>query len=437
MTDELKKLFAEKTMTAAEAAALVKDGDTVYIGTCTSVAYEIARKLGERVEAGELGKIRVGCSNIFKDLALMESPEHVRVASSFMGPGERKALKCGALEYTSIHLSQVDLFYHDTWPTDIAFIDVSLPDEDGYMSLGATGVAMHPFVLDSAKTIILQINKYAPYVYGTQNLVHISQADGVVYFDEEPPAVDNTDETPEVKKISELIIDRIPDGACVQLGIGNIGNSVGYGLHVRNDLGLHTEMMTDSMAYLMKNGNVTNRCKSYMPGKTVASFTLGSRELYHFIDHNPDMFYQPFPIVNDPRLISLNDNAVSINSAIEIDLYGQVVADNIAGRQFSGVGGQLDFVKGVQMAKGGQSFIAVTSTNTNRAGIRRSRIVSRLAEGSVVTTPRAEVQHVVTEYGLVNLKKLTQRGRAEALISLAHPDYRDQLREDAKKLRLL
>ena len=196
-------------------------------------------------------------------------------------------------------------------------------------------------------------------------------------------------------------------------------------------------MMTDSIMHLMKNGNITNERKSYMKGKTVASFTLGSRELYEFIDHNDKMWYEPFPVVNSPLNIAKNDNAVSVNGAIQIDLYGQVVADNIAGRQFSAVGGQLDFVIGAQLSRGGKSFIASTSTNTSKNGIRTSRIVSVLAPGTAVTTPRAEVQYVVTEYGCVNLKPLTMRDRAKALISLAHPDYRDELKEDAKKTGLI
>lgn len=437
MREDLRRLFEQKTITASEAAERVSDGQIVYIGTCSSVAYGIARAIADRIKAGGLTNIGVGCSNIFKDIELMRDPEHCHVASSFMGPGERDAQKHGNYDFTSIHLSQIDIFYHKTFPTDIAFLEVSLPDNDGNMSFGATGVGMDKYVLDTAKTVILQINRCAPYVYGTDNLINIKDVEAVVYHDEELAAIDNTEDTPQVQAIADYILEEIPDGACVQLGIGNVGNTVGYGLERRNDLGAHTEMMTDSIMHLMKNGNITNERKSYMKGKTVASFTLGSRELYEFIDHNDKMWYEPFPVVNSPLNIAKNDNAVSVNGAIQIDLYGQVVADNIAGRQFSAVGGQLDFVIGAQLSRGGKSFIASTSTNTNKKGIRTSRIVSVLAPGTAVTTPRAEVQYVVTEYGCVNLKPLTMRDRAKALISLAHPDYRDELTEDAKKTGLI
>jgi len=234
-----------------------------------------------------------------------------------------------------------------------------------------------------------------------------------------------------INTISDYLLDQIPDGACIQLGLGGVANAVGYGLKNKNDLGAHTELMGDSLMELMKLGVLNNSRKSFMKGKTVASFTFGSKALYEFVDHNEDMYYLPFPVTNDPVNIAKNDNMISINTALAIDIFGQVNADNIAGRQHSATGGQLDFVRGAQMSRGGKSFIAVTSTYQNGAA---SRIVSQLPLGTCVTTPRSDVQYVATEYGCVNLKHLSMRERVRAMISLAHPDFRPQLIEDAKKI---
>lgn len=279
--------------------------------------------------------------------------------------------------------------------------------------------------------------KTVPYVYGEENLIHVSEADAIVEADQE--LVENpelpVDET--IQTISGFIVDQIPDGACIQLGLGGVANAVGYGLRTKNDLGSHTELMSDSIMELMKLGVVNNSRKQFMPGKTVASFTFGSRELYRFVDRNPDMYYMPFPIVNDPVNIAKNDNMISINTALSIDLFGQVDADNLAGKQYSATGGQLDFVRGAQMSRGGKSFIAVTSSFTDRSGQRRSRIVLQFPAGTAVTTPRSDVQYIVTEYGCVNLKPLTMRERVRAMISLAHPQFRAELTEQARAHKML
>ena len=215
-----------------------------------------------------------------------------------------------------------------------------------------------------------------------------------------------------------------------------MANAVGAGLRSKNDLGAHSELMTDSMMELMKLGVLNNSRKNYMKGLTVAGFAFGSDELYRFLDHNSGVFFMPFPEVNNPINIAKNSNMISINTALTIDLMGQVVADNLSGRQFSGTGGQLDFVRGAQLSRGGKSFIAVTSTVNSRSG-PLSRIVPQLPVGAAVTTPRSEVQYVVTEFGCVNLKTLNMKDRVRAMIGLAHPDFRPQLTEDAKRCGLL
>jgi len=216
-----------------------------------------------------------------------------------------------------------------------------------------------------------------------------------------------------------------------------VANAVGFGLKEKNDLGAHTELIGDAIMELMKLGVLNNSRKTYFPGKTVASFSFGSRALYDFIHRNPDVYYQPFPVVNDPVNIAKNDNMISINTAMAADIFGQINADNIAGRQHSATGGQVDFVRGAQMSRGGKSFIAMTSTLKDKKGNLQSRIVTRLPLGSCVTTPRSDVQYVATEYGCVNLKPLSMKDRIRAMISLAHPSFRQQLTDDAREAGLL
>lgn len=428
MREGLGPEFQQKTKTPLEGVKIVRDGDVVYLGACTSGAYELGRALGMR--EGELQGVTLACSLMLQPMSIMRSGAF-KINTFFMGPQERAGLLRGATDYTSLHLSEMERWCYETAKPDVAFLEVSLPDEKGYMSFGATGVALHHYIKESAERIVLQINQHVPYVYGEKNLIHISEADAVVWKDE--PLVENPELEIDdrISAISNFLVEQIPDGACIQLGLGGVSNAVGYGLQGKNDLGAHSELMTDSIMKLMKSGVINNRRKNYMVGKTVASFTFGSRELYEFIHKNEDMYYMPFPMVNDPRNIAKNDNMISINTALSIDLLGQVCADNISGRQYSATGGQVDFIRGAQMSRGGKSFIAMESTVKGKEAGVHSRIVSRLPLGSVVTTPRSDVEHVVTEYGCVNLKPLTMRDRVRAMISLAHPDFRERLKEEA------
>lgn len=432
------KDFDDRCMSAEDAVKLVNSGDTVYIGTCSSMAYALCDALHQRRH--ELENITVACSQIIRSMPLLDAPDTcvTKINTYFMGVQERNARskQRQTVLYSSVHLSQVDIWCRATAP-DVSFFEVSCPDENGYMSFGATGVALHAYLKESSRKIILQINRNVPFAYGEQNTIHFSEADAIVFADGELYGVEELGFGSDIAAISDFILEQIPDGACIQLGIGGVANAVGHGLKAKNDLGIHTEMMSTSMMELMKAGVVTNKYKNYYPGKSVSAFTFGTPELYRFIDHNPDMYYLPFPIVNDPVNIAKNDNMISINTAISLDLFGQVNADNIAGRQHSGTGGQVDFVRGAQMSKGGKSFIAIPSTVENSKLGRQSRIVFRFPEGTAVTTPRSDVQFVVTEYGCVNLKPLTMPDRIRAMISLAHPNFRDELTQDAKAAGLL
>jgi len=416
-------------MTAEEAVKLVKSGDRIYIGTASSVAYGLLDALWARRE--ELDDVTL-MGGLLVDPCDAICEKDFKLSTYFMGPIERKRLSDDRFDYTSFHLSQTDIWVKETARPDVAFFDVSLPDENGYMSYGAGGVALGSFVREAAATIILEINKNEPYVYGEKTMIHESEADAIISHDSRLPEAPEAPHDDTIESIAGYIHDQIPDGACVQFGIGSIANAVGYKLKDKNDLGAHTEIFTDSMMDLMKNGNLNNKHKNYLIGKAATGVAFGSKELYDFLDHNEDVYFLHFKSLNNPVHISMNANMISINSAVSIDLTGQVSSETVAGRQYSGTGGQLDYVKGAQMSKGGKSFIAVQS----KAG-ENSRIVSAFPPGTVVTTTRSEVQYVVTEYGCVNLKPLTIRDRVRAMISLAHPDFRAQLKEEAKALGIL
>lgn len=431
-----KEEYRQKLCSPAQAVQCVRDGDRVYIGTCSTIAGVLADALYKRRD--ELEDVTMVSGQNVLDLPIYrcsaDGPFHF--LSYFTGPAEREAQKRGNLRYTSLYLSNIDRWCEDFLSGCVAFLEVSLPDENGYMSYGAYGVSFHEYVRRQARKVVLQVNRRQPYVIGQQNLIHISQADAIVETDVEEGQVPDLPATAEMKEIARQIMEQVPDGAVIQLGLGGLSSAIGYGLKEKNDLGIHSEMLTNSMMELIRNGNVTNRYKQVLPGKSAAAFAFGSEELYRFCDHNEDLYFAPFPFINNPYVIAKNDRCISINTAMAVDLYGQVAADNIGGRQQSSVGGQVDYVRGAQMSKGGKSFIALTSMHTSRQG-SNSRIVAALPPATAVTTTRQDVEYVVTEYGCVNLKKLSMPDRARAMIELAHPSCREQLRDQARDLGLL
>lgn len=435
MKETWREIYAEKLTTAAQAVQCVRSGQNVFIGTCSSAAGDLCDALADRTDVEDL---TIGCSLVLKPLRLLQGKlPGFRLNTFFVGPQERAAIDRGQGDFTTVHLREIPIWCRETSAPDVAFLEVSPPDENGFMSFSSSGVILHRFIADQAKTVILEVNRRAPYVYGEKNLIHVTEADAIVESDRPlgESALRPADDT--VRAISRVILQEIPDGACIQLGIGNVATALGYDLAVRNDLGVHSELMSDPIMYLMQQGVVTNRRKTLLPGKTAVGFTSGSEELYRFLDHNEDMYYMPFPLINDIELIGRNDDMISINTGMSADLYGAISADNITGRQFSGVGGQLDYVRGAQRSRRGKSIIAMTSTFVDRKGVRHSRIVPWFPPFTAVTTPRSDVQYLATEYGCINLKPLLMGDRIRAVISLAHPDYRQELTDAAREAHLL
>ena len=437
----IEEVYRDKIMSGAEAAKLVKSGDRVYVGTASSFAYDMLDALWDRRD--ELEDVAILCSMSVRP-SRMFSADHdghnpFHVETFFLGAQERIAhRKHGMpLEFTSFHLSQIDLWCRYVGKPDVCFFQVSRPDENGMVCCGPSGGGMYTFLAENARDIVFECNAQVPYIMnGEKHLLPVSMADAVVYADYpvSPLAKDEVDEISQ--KISDIVMEEVPDGATIQLGLGKISTAIGYGLLDKNDLGIFSELFSEPMMDLMRNGNVTNKNKGFMDGLSVFAFSMGSNEMYDFMDHNPALYSGTFPFVNDPRNIAKNKRMMSINTAMSVDVFGQVAAESIGWSQQSAVGGQIDFVKGAQWSEGGKSIIALASS-FEKNGQRQSKICLNFPAGTAVTTPRSEVQYVATEYGCVTLKKLNMSDRVRAMISLAHPDFRDQMRDEAREHGLI
>ena len=437
----MERFLEDKITTAAEAVKCVRSGDRVYVGTASSFAYELMDALWERRD--ELEDVTILCSMSLKPSKMFSTDHDERnpftIETFFLGARERVAHRKHGMpmNFTSFHLSQVDIWCREVGRPDVCFLEVTRPDEDGYVSFGPSGGCMYVYLMEKARTVVLECNAQTPYILGDPtSRMHISRADALILTDSAVSPLPNEEVDEVSQKISDLVLAEVPDGATIQLGLGKVSTAIGYGLMQKNDLGIFSELFSEPMMHLMQNGNVTNTEKGFMDGKSVFAFSLGTAEMYRFMDRNPLIYNCTFPFVNDPVNIAKNKRMISINTAMSVDLFGQVAADSMGWTQQSAVGGQLDFVKGAQMSEGGKSIIALASA-FEKNGKLESKITLRFPVGTAVTTPRSEVQYVATEYGCINLKHLNMADRVRAMISLAHPAFRDQLTEEAKAHHLI
>lgn len=423
-----KDLYKSKLITAAQAAALIKNGDKVVttFGCCEPLGIE------KEIEKNYLNYKNVEIINM---LILGDTPwvrdemkGHIKYNCFFASASNRKALTNGTAEFTTCHFYEIPMVLRDIIKPRVGIYSVCPPDEDGYVSMG-TNVDYIETTMSHCEVKIAQVNKYVPRTYGKARK-HISEFDYFVEIDQPLPEVLSVPLTDVEKAIGKNCASLINDGDCLQLGIGGIPNAICEELKNKKDLGLHSEMVGDGVVDLIKSGVINNSKKQTHVGKTVLGFAFGTTKLFDFIDNNPDVEMYPIDYVNYPPNIALNDNMVSINSCIQVDLMGQVVADTIGLTQFSGVGGQVDFVRGATMSKGGRSIIAMPSTAKHNT---ISKIVPTITENSAITTTRNDVNCVVTEYGVAYLKGRTLKERARALIKIAHPDFRDWLCEEFEK----
>ncbi|MCH5226515.1 MAG: acetyl-CoA hydrolase/transferase family protein [Muribaculaceae bacterium] len=414
--------------TADEAVGLIESGDHVYIQGSTSIPEVLVEALAKRgdelrdvtIYSGfAVGKKEAPfCKPEFKDSFLVDS--------FFVNNSVRRWIAEGYGSTTPCFLGEVPGLMRDgTWRVDVALINCSLPDKDGYVSFGVSADVATAAV-ECADIVIAQINPHIPFSYG-DSVIHMSQLAAWVEVDdplvEVPTPVPNDQEI----KIGGYIASEIPDGATLQIGVGGIPNAVLSALKDHKNLGLHTEAMTDGVLPLIENGVIDNTQKKVMPGKSVASLALGSRKLYDLMNYNPDMIFKDVAWTNNPYVIAQNPSVMAINSCLEIDLTGQICADSIGTRIYSGIGGQHDFVYGASLSEGGKSFLAMLSTTSKG----ESKIKPVLTSGAGVVTTRFQANYIVTEHGIVNLRGRNLAERAKLMISLAAPQFREELEKAA------
>jgi 4-hydroxybutyrate CoA-transferase len=431
--------YNKKLTTAEDAVQAIKSGDNVYIHPGCAVPEILVKAMIQRGHDLHDVKVHhiltVGESGYVTE----EMQGHFRHNALFIGHNVRDAVNQGLADFTPIYLHEIaSLFYKKIIPVDVALIHVSQPDEHGFCSFGV-GVEMTKPATEMAKIIIAQVNPQMPRVLG-DCFIHINKIHRIVEVDvpikELPQVGDVTDEAEAemYRSIGAHIADLIEDESTMQMGIGSIPDATLNFLDNKRDLGIHTEMFSDGVIKLVEKGVINNEKKTLHPGKMVASFVLGQKPIFDFIDNNPIVEFHPSHYVNDPYVVAQNRKMVAINSALQVDLTGQVCADSIGPRLYSGFGGQVDFIRGASRSDGGKPIIALPSTARNG---QLSRIVPHLLPGAGVTTNRADVHYVVTEFGVASLFGKTVRQRVNELIHIAHPNFRDELRAYARKVNYI
>ena len=428
-----KDTYRQKLRTAEQAVRLIRSGDHIFCSGNAAVPGTLVRALAARSE--ELTNVELSQLYLLGEDALTkpEMAGHFRYNSLFVGPKDRDAVNCGRADYTPIFLHQIPrLFREKIISLDVAMVTVSAPDNHGYFSFGVETIAT-PAAVASARRVIVQVNPRMPRILG-DTFIHIDNVDAVVEAEEPIREITPRRATEIERRIGAHIRPLIEDGSTLQMGIGGIPDAVYECLDDVRDLGIHTEMFSDGAMQAMRRGIVTGRLKSLHPNKAIITFAMGTQELYDYVADNPGIEALPVDYVNDPFVISRNDKMVAINSAIEVDLTGQICSDSIGFSIYSGFGGQVDYIRGAAGAKGGKPIIALASTAKEG---KFSRIVPALKRGAGVVTTRADAHYIVTENGAVNLFGKNIRERVEALISIAHPDFQGELYAAAIDNKLL
>jgi len=429
-------LYNRRVTTAEEAVKQIQSGMRIFLtGNCSVPQVVLSALVARASEVDNVEIIQV-LSIGSTEYVSQEMVGHLRVNTLFISDNVRDAVNQGRADFTPTHLSEIPrLFSSGVLPLDIALIQVSLPDEHGFCSFGVE-VGVTKTAAQHAKIVIAEVNPQMPRTLG-DSFIHVSKIDHIVPVSYPLPEVSMGEPTELSKKIGQHVAGLIENGSTLQLGIGTIPNGVLHYLRDKRDLGIHSELFSDGVVDLYEAGVVTNEKKSLHPGKMIAGFLLGTRRLYEFVDNNPIVELHPTEYVNDSYIIAQNDKMVAINSAIEVDLTGQICADSVGTRLYSGTGGQLDFIRGAARSKGGKPIIALPSVTVTSSGQRYSKIVPTLKLGAGVVTTRSDVHFIVTEYGVADLYGKSIRQRARALIEIAHPEMQEDLECAASNLKYI
>ena len=430
MTD-YQKMYQEKLTTPDKIARQVQSGWLLGMDTATSQTPAIMTAIAEYIRSSDITGVKVQALLDAYPFEFYTDPTlagKMTGYSWFSSSAARKAVNAGYADIIPAYYRDFPTRIRTEYDYDAVCVEVAPMDRHGYFSLALNGSYIDA-MLDKTKRIFLEVNDRQPRGL-CGSLIHISQVDAIVEYNHDLPVLPPVQLDEVSKTIGGLIAERIPDGACLQLGIGAIPDATGMALKAKHDLGIHTEMFTDSMVELIECGAVNNSKKQIHRGKTVTTFAFGSQRIYDFVDDNPSVEILPVDYVNDPNVICQNDNMISINAAVEVDLFGQVCAESVGTKHMSGSGGQIDYVRGACQSRGGKSFIAFTST---AKGGTISKIKPILTPGAVVTTSKNDVDYIVTEYGVAHLRGRSLGERARQLIAIAHPDFRDELTFEAKK----
>ena len=423
--------YRSKLMTAREAVSCVESGMRLFIHQGCAEPEALVEALMVRAPFVKNVEVMHLLTMGTSPYCVPEMAEHFRHNALFVGGNVREAVNDGRADYTPIFLGEIEaLFENGEMPIDVAFIQVSPPDSHGYCSFGVA-VDLTLTAAKCARRVVAQVNAQMPRTYG-DSFIHVSDLDAIVEVSRPLCELQKQPSSELFRAIGTHVASLIDDGACLQLGIGGIPDAILSDLMDRKDLGVHTEMLSDSAIPLIDAGVINGERKNFKPRKIILSFVLGTRKLFDFLDENPVFEFHPSAYTNDPFRIAQNHRMVAINSAIEVDLTGQVCAESIGPQFYSGFGGQLDFVRGAARSKGGKPIIALPSTARHETV---SRIVPRLAHGAGVLTTRGDVHYVVTEYGIAYLHGRTIRQRAEALIQIAHPKFHDELYQYCEQQR--
>ena len=439
METKWKELYKQKLMSADEAAKLFESGDGIVAPLSNGQPLGLVNAVAKRIREDNLTDILYvsGVDVRWFDLYHPDLVGKVTIDSGFVAPATRHGVGQGLFTYTPCRLGETVDMISRCRHVDVCTMVVSPMDKHGFFSTGCNvDWGWEAAKVSNPRVIIVEVNENMPRTYGN-NQVHISEVTAVIENHiplVELPHIPITDKD---EKIGRFIADMIEDGSCIQIGIGSMPNSLANFLMDKKDLGIHSEMLTDSMVDLYEAGVINCNKKNFMPYKWIGSFALGTRKLYDFIHENPLVEMHSTKFVNDPYVIGQNDNMISVNGTMEVDLSGQCASESIGFMQYTGTGGQLDLVQGTWRSKGGKSFLTLYSTYTDKNGEMQSKIVPRLSDGMFITVSRTEVQYVVTEYGVSNLKGQNLRTRVKELISIAHPDFRSWLEWQARKMSFI